>query len=188
MMNLDLIIEALEESLQMRCGNCRGPNDESCGGNCNIRDALTEARKMKEPCEMIELLSEYAHDAWSGWMRYLFSKSAINADGTVTIPRWAVERWRRQIGTKYSDLSDSEKMSDRKEAETILSIVQKLKEPYVPEWVSREIKATYYAATSCGSDLQAYRLFEVMTDRLGYGRLENNPSLVPVVRKEGGEE
>jgi hypothetical protein len=50
-MNIDLIIEALEESLQMRCGNCRGPNDESCGGNCNIRDALTEARKMQEPCK-----------------------------------------------------------------------------------------------------------------------------------------
>lgn len=135
-MNIDLIIEALETALEMEflCEYC-GHGCISAGKKCKvdqkIKAALAEARKMKEPCEMIELLSEYAHDAWAGWMRYLFSKSTINADGTVTIPKWAVERWRRQIGTKYSDLSDSEKMSDRKEAETILSIVQKLKEPCV---------------------------------------------------------
>ncbi len=30
---------------------------------------------------MREKLAEYAHEAWSGWMRYLFEKSERNPDG-----------------------------------------------------------------------------------------------------------
>jgi len=67
-----------------------------------------------------ELLAEYAHKAWSRWMEYLFSKSEKNEDGTVTIPKWAVERWTRQLETTYIHLSDDEKESDRNEANTIL--------------------------------------------------------------------
>ena len=78
-------------------------------------------KKLKEP------LAEYAHDAWAGWMKYLFSKSIINDDGTCTIPKWAVDRWQRQIITHYLDLPGSEKESDRKEAETILDICKNTK-------------------------------------------------------------
>jgi len=49
-------------------------------------------------------------------MEYLFSKSAINSDGTATIPKWAVDRWTRQLETKYEDLIEDEKKSDREEA------------------------------------------------------------------------
>ena len=69
-----------------------------------------------------EALAEYAHDAWSGWMRYLFAKSTHNEDGTVTIPAWAAERWKRQSSTPYKDLSDREKDSDRHEAARMLAI------------------------------------------------------------------
>lgn len=30
-----------------------------------------------------------------------------------------------------------------------------------------------------GDELQAFRIIERMVDRIGYGRMENNPSLVP---------
>lgn len=70
-----------------------------------------------------EKLAVYAHVSWSGWMEYLFKKSTLNPDGTVTIPVWAVERWKRQVETPYSELHDSEKESDRKEADCILQIV-----------------------------------------------------------------
>lgn len=70
-----------------------------------------------------ETLAEYAHDAWSGWMKYLFEKSTKNADGTVTIPQWAVERWERQMNTPYSELPETEKASDRKEADEMLAIM-----------------------------------------------------------------
>jgi hypothetical protein len=61
-----------------------------------------------------------AHEQWSGWMKYLFEKSTQNADGTVTIPQWAVGRWTRQMNTPYSELPESEKESDRMEAQKYL--------------------------------------------------------------------
>lgn len=71
-----------------------------------------------------DALAEYAHTAWSGWMNYLFEKSTQNDDGTVTIPGWAVERWKRQMATAFDDLPDVEQQSDYCEADEILSIVR----------------------------------------------------------------
>ncbi len=73
-----------------------------------------------------EALARYAHEAWSGWMRYLFEKSIRNEDGTVTIPAWAVERWTRQANTSYVILPEHEKTSDREEADKIMAAMQKL--------------------------------------------------------------
>lgn len=69
-----------------------------------------------------ECLSEYAHEAWSGWMKYMFEKATMNTDGTVTIPKWAVDRWTRQMNLSYVDLPEEEKESDRAEADRMLSI------------------------------------------------------------------
>lgn len=80
-----------------------------------------------------EELAAYAHEAWSGWMEYLFSKCDIAQsgpafeadapDGRLIIPAWAVERWTRQMNTPYADLPESEKESDRKEADRMLAIM-----------------------------------------------------------------
>jgi len=75
--------------------------------------------------DLREALAAYAHEAWSGWMQYLFTKSKKNTDGTVTIPQPLVERWYRQLTTLYADLPESEKESDRKEADKMLRIVGK---------------------------------------------------------------
>ena len=72
---------------------------------------------------MEEELAAVAHEQWSGWMRYLFGKSTHNLDGTVTIPAWAVERWKRQLNTPYDDLSEPEKESDRVEARKYIRIL-----------------------------------------------------------------
>lgn len=74
-----------------------------------------------------EQLADYAHDAWAGWMAYLFEKSTRNSDGTVTLPAWAVERWTRQMGTDYADLPEQEKESDRAEADKMLAIVREVR-------------------------------------------------------------
>lgn len=71
-----------------------------------------------------EELAAYAHEAWSGWMKYIFAKSKENLDGTVTIPKWANERWRRQSATLYIDMPESEKASDRNEADKMLVIME----------------------------------------------------------------
>ncbi len=70
-----------------------------------------------------EKLAEYAHEAWSRWMRYLFSKSTVNDDGSVTIPASLVKRWARQMNTDYLMLLNSEQQSDILEADKMLSIM-----------------------------------------------------------------
>jgi len=70
-----------------------------------------------------ERLAEYAHSAWSGWMRYLFSKTTEVGDGCEEIPRLSVDRWTRQMNTPYENLPEEEKESDRKEADKMLAIV-----------------------------------------------------------------
>jgi len=72
---------------------------------------------------MREQLAELCHEQWSGWVEYMFSKGHFNKRGTWTMPRWAVERWTRQMRTPYSELSDLEQDSDRKEADKFLEIL-----------------------------------------------------------------
>lgn len=70
-----------------------------------------------------EALADLAHKQWSGWMDYLFSVSKYNGDGSVTIPKYYVDRWKRQVNTDYRDLSEEEKESDRKEADRALAVI-----------------------------------------------------------------
>lgn len=70
-----------------------------------------------------EALAAYAHEAWNGWMEYLFKQGTTNADGSFTIRPWAVERWTRQMRTPYAALPESEKLSDQAEAQHILTII-----------------------------------------------------------------
>ena len=76
-----------------------------------------------------EALAELAHLQWCGWMEYLFSKGIKNADGTWTMPIWAVERWVRQCKTPYSKLSPYEQESDRKEADKFLQAMSAFPTP-----------------------------------------------------------
>lgn len=69
-----------------------------------------------------EELAAYAHEAWSGWMTYMFSKGEF-ADGFWVMPEWAVNRWRRQMNTLYADLPEDEKESDRAEADKMIEII-----------------------------------------------------------------
>lgn len=76
----------------------------------------------EEEIDLREVLAEVAHSQWSGWMRYIFSKSTFNNDETITIPDWAAERWKRQAVTPYDQLSEDEKDSDRIEAAKFLEV------------------------------------------------------------------
>jgi len=71
-----------------------------------------------------ERLAKVQHSTWSHWMKYLFSVCTRNANGSFTIPSDKAERWMRQLSTSYEELSDSEKNSDREQADKILSILE----------------------------------------------------------------
>ena len=85
----------------------------------------------KEEITQRECLARYAHDAWSGWMRYLFCQSENKDDGTVVIPADLARRWIRQMETSYDDLPENEKDSDRHEADKMLRILQNTHQPPV---------------------------------------------------------
>ena len=72
------------------------------------------------------ILAQYAHDAWSGWMKYLFTKGRLNKNGSFTIKKDNVDRWQRQMNTDFYDLPDTEKESDFAEAKTILDLQKTL--------------------------------------------------------------
>lgn len=73
---------------------------------------------------MKEKLAQLAHEQWSGWIKYMFSKGVGLPGGGIYLPAWAVERWTRQAFTPYANLSDSEKDSDRAEADKFLAILK----------------------------------------------------------------
>ena len=75
--------------------------------------------------QLREQLADLAHQQWSGWVKYMLSKGVYNADGSWTMPAWAVERWTRQMTTDYADLPESEKESDRVEADRVLAVFDK---------------------------------------------------------------
>jgi len=87
--------------------------EDECG---SIREKIARNQAMVDICE-----AALCHEQWAGWMEYLFLKSK-QVDGCVIIPAWAVDRWRRQVATRYSDLSEDEKNSDRNEADRFLSL------------------------------------------------------------------
>lgn len=77
----------------------------------------------------LEQLASIQHDIWSHWMRYLFSQitknihvDKLNPDGYI-IPSDKVARWSRQMKTKYDELSDQEKQSDRDQVMKFIHLV-----------------------------------------------------------------
>ena len=80
---------------------------------------------------MREKLADYAHDVWSGWMKYMFEKAipympgkVQAAEGALIIPKRAVDRWRCQMNKAYTELPEDMKNSDRKEADKMLAIIK----------------------------------------------------------------
>jgi hypothetical protein len=68
-----------------------------------------------------EKFAKIAHESWTGWMEYLFSKSIENPDGSYTIPKEFVDWWKSEMDTPYENLTEKQKESDRKEADKYLS-------------------------------------------------------------------
>ena len=83
--------------------------------------------ELAEHGEVRESLAAAAHEAWSGWMRYMFGKaqrvdgSPWQDEGYAVLPAESVSRWVRQMNTPYAELPEAEKASDRTEADRYLA-------------------------------------------------------------------
>lgn len=99
---------------------------------------MSESREQREVLR--EKLAAYSHDAWAGWMKYMFSKGTYRVvianpgDEESTQDEWimplgAVERWQRQMNTPYAELSEAEKESDRAEADRMIEIMERKAAP-----------------------------------------------------------
>ncbi len=73
--------------------------------------------------ETREELSDYSHEAWSGWVSSIIGKYE-NDDGSVTIPITKINRWKKLMKTPYDKLSTVEKDKDREEADEIIDVVE----------------------------------------------------------------
>ena len=74
--------------------------------------------------EKRERLAVYAHNAWVGWMKYLFNSALFNRDGTVTFPEGLLSKWKYEMNTPYKDLPEKMKKADREEADKIIKIIK----------------------------------------------------------------
>ena len=75
---------------------------------------------------MREKIAEIQHAIWSHWMKYLFSKcyqESKEGEFICVIDGDCVERWKRQMNTSYSDLTEKEKESDRHQADKVLPLL-----------------------------------------------------------------
>jgi hypothetical protein len=75
--------------------------------------------------ELFERLASIEHERWADWQRYVHSKCVKNNDGTLTIPKWAVEQWERQINTPYLGLTEEEKDKDREQVMRYWHLIDK---------------------------------------------------------------
>jgi hypothetical protein len=75
----------------------------------------------REQAQIREAIAAVQHDQiWGRWTKYQFSKCIPNPDGSITIPAELVQRWTRQANTLYVDLPESERESDRHQADKVL--------------------------------------------------------------------
>lgn len=77
---------------------------------------------------VLEVLAAFIHHLWAAWMKYLFGKGTFNDDGTWTMPKWAVDRWVRQMNTPYAKLTRAEQGNDIVEADKILDLLRVFRE------------------------------------------------------------
>ena len=63
--------------------------------------------------EILELVAAEMHEIWANWTEYMLDN----------LTEENIDRWKQQIKTHYSDLSESEKDADRRVAKRITNIV-----------------------------------------------------------------
>ncbi len=79
---------------------------------------------------LLERLAAIEHERWSHWQQSLHGKCIHQQDGSLLIPAELARRWAKQSSTPYSELSETEKESDREQVRKYLPLItQTLADP-----------------------------------------------------------
>jgi hypothetical protein len=63
----------------------------------------------------VDRLAAVEHERWAHWQQYMHEQCRRSDDGSLAIPAELVTRWTRQINTRYGELSETERGSDREQ-------------------------------------------------------------------------
>ena len=74
--------------------------------------------------KLTEQLAAIEHERWSHWQRYLHNKGVRQPDGSLLLSADLIARWDKQIETKYADLNEAEKESDREQVRKYLPLIE----------------------------------------------------------------
>lgn len=83
------------------------------------------ARDRGDDDALIEELAAIEHERWSHWQRYVHGRAARQPDGSLVLSAELVERWERQFSTRYEDLREDEKESDREQVQRYLPVLKR---------------------------------------------------------------
>lgn len=88
-----------------------------------LEDSCDKSLEKRAEELLLEKLSDSEHERWARWQKYLFSRCKPLPMGGLAIDPEDVKHWMRQIETEYSELSEREKDSDRKEARRTIELM-----------------------------------------------------------------
>jgi hypothetical protein len=74
---------------------------------------------------LLEELASIEHERWAHWQKYVHRLGQRQPDGSLLLPAVLVDRWERQIATRYIDLKSEEKESDREQVRKYLPLLRK---------------------------------------------------------------
>ena len=80
-------------------------------------------RKVLESEQLVDELAAIEHERWAHWQRYVHDHCERQQDGSLVIPAELAARWEAQIETRYVQLTEREKASDREQVRRNLPVI-----------------------------------------------------------------
>ncbi|MBX9822590.1 hypothetical protein [Afipia birgiae] len=74
---------------------------------------------------LVEELAAIEHERWAHWQKYVHGKGHRQPDGSLILPADLVSHWERQMATRYHDLSENEKRSDREQVMKYFPVIER---------------------------------------------------------------
>ena len=73
---------------------------------------------------LTDSLAAIEHERWSHWQKHVHDNGTHQKDGSLILPAELVERWKRQIETPFTELTEAEKESDREQVRKYLPLIK----------------------------------------------------------------